>query len=153
MVHQITLDKAVDGIAWSLNFAVQFVTHGGGRNIAFVLAVMAESEIGRDMKEPGARPFIITDLGEMLPGAKEGLLPEIIRRLLVVGHPPEIVEDLALIAVHKFLKCLHIRAQSACRPPFLERIDWSFGIGQKMHAFQPATCCYQPEDVANRPPL
>jgi hypothetical protein len=62
-----------------------------------MLALVAEGEIRGDAEEPRAGPVIALDLGEVLPGAQEGLLGEVVGDLLLVGQPPEIGEDLALV--------------------------------------------------------
>jgi len=44
------------------------------------------------------------DTVEMLPGAHKRLLAEVVRRLFIAGHAPEIAEDVALVSTEERLE-------------------------------------------------
>ncbi len=72
-----------------------------------------QGEVGGDTKEPCAGLLVVANLAELLPGAQEGFLAEVIGGLFIAGESPEIAEDIRLAPRDQILEGLVCAQPSA----------------------------------------
>src|SRR5690349_25151640 len=72
---------------------------------------MVKREVRRHAQQPGLRASVETDAFKLPPGAQKCLLAEIVRRLLLARHAPEISEDGAVARREKRLEALTLASE------------------------------------------
>lgn len=77
---------------------------------------MVQRKVRGDTEEPPARALVVADPREVLPGAQERLLGEIVSRLLVSGHAPQIGKDVTFVRAEERLELTDLSSRE--RTPF-----------------------------------
>ncbi len=67
-------------------------------------AQMVQRQMRSDPEEPAAGALVVANPREVTPGAQKGLLREVVGRLFIARHPPEIGEDVALVRAKERLE-------------------------------------------------